>query len=283
VLQEPYIERARRAGYQVLLSSADVPNAIVDVVVASDRLIGRAPATVEAVVHAYYRRIDQVISRGGALARQIAEDGKLSEEDARAVVAGIHFFTAVAASRWLSDGKLDRRIAATATILTLAGRLDGLPADAAGLVEGRHMESAAANTRRLVASIRSEDPELAARLEGADEHVMGGDVDTKQLEGAVALGELGQATFAPGSGRLDANGQAAVDAAATRINDFNPTTTVVLLSGRGDDDATGIARAETVRQALRGKGLTHRMALDSGGAKPSGESDRVTITLLRAP
>ena len=283
VLWEPFVEKARLAGYNVVLSSADVPNSIVDVLVASDRLIAGGSETLEQVVQTYYRRIEQGITRRGTLTQQIADDSNLTEQDAHAVVEGIQFFSAVAAHRWLADGELDKRIASTAAILTLVGGLEAPPPDRAALFDARYVTAAAAQTRKLIDSIRDEQPKLAARLEGAQRLGAGGDVDPEQLRGAAVLGNLGQATFELGGDSLDPAGQKVLDDAVGRIADFNTLTTVVVLSGRGADRAAGTERAKAVKQALANKGVVHRMAVESLGAKGPGEQDRVTIKLVRAP
>ena len=46
VLWEPYVTQAQQQGYSVVLSSGDVPNTIVDVIVASDELIASNPGVV---------------------------------------------------------------------------------------------------------------------------------------------------------------------------------------------------------------------------------------------
>lgn len=281
ILWQPFVERARLAGYNVVLSSADVPDSIVDVLVASDRLLAQG-AIVEDVVRNYYRRIDTGIVRRGTLAQQIAEDAELSEADAGAVLAGIELFTAVSASRWFETKRFDKRIAATGAILTLAGRLDKPPSDPSQLYDGKYVALAADSTRALISSISSEQPELARRLEGAEQqHGAGTDIDPTTLQGAAELGDLGQVTFSGAD--VDANGKKVIDDAAADIDDFNAASTVVTLTGRAADQPTGLERAASVRAQLRGKGIRHPMSVGTTGVKGAGEQDRVTIKLVRAP
>ncbi|MEB3213408.1 MAG: hypothetical protein VKL39_18815, partial [Leptolyngbyaceae bacterium] len=117
VLWEPFVTQARQQGYTVVLSSEDAPKSIVDVIVASDRLLQSNPDAVSELLESYYRRIDANVRDSSQLQAQIAEDGGLSAEDAAAVVDGIEFFTAAEANRWMTDGTLTRRIEATAAVL----------------------------------------------------------------------------------------------------------------------------------------------------------------------
>jgi ABC-type nitrate/sulfonate/bicarbonate transport system substrate-binding protein len=58
VIWEPFVTQARQKGYTVVLSSKDAPEAIVDVVIASDRLLQSQPQVISEFLEAYYRRID---------------------------------------------------------------------------------------------------------------------------------------------------------------------------------------------------------------------------------
>lgn len=92
VIWEPYVTQARQKGYTVVLSSKDAPEAIVDVIVASDRLIQSQPQKISDLLAAYYRRIDANVRDASQLQKQIAQDGKLSSTEANAVLQGIDFW-----------------------------------------------------------------------------------------------------------------------------------------------------------------------------------------------
>jgi OmpA-OmpF porin, OOP family len=92
VIWEPETSAARADGHTVVLSSADVPDAIVDVILASDRLIERDPAAVQAVVRSFYTTMDRYLADRQALTQFYAEDGGLAPEDARSLVAGIRLY-----------------------------------------------------------------------------------------------------------------------------------------------------------------------------------------------
>jgi OmpA-OmpF porin, OOP family len=94
VVWEPDTTAARDAGFTVALSSADVPDSIVDVILASNRLIEADPDAVEAVVDAYYTTMDDFLAHRDALIEAIAEDsgGVLDEAAAASVVDGIKLY-----------------------------------------------------------------------------------------------------------------------------------------------------------------------------------------------
>ena len=98
VVWEPDTTAARNAGYTVALSSADVPDSIVDVIVVSNRLIEEDPAAVEALVEAYYTTMDDFLAHRDALIAAIAEDSAEASGDqpdeaaAASVVDGIKLY-----------------------------------------------------------------------------------------------------------------------------------------------------------------------------------------------
>lgn len=82
IVWEPYVTRARKQGYTVVLSSRDTPGVIVDAIVASNRLLQSQPDKVSELLSVYYRRIDANIRDASQLQNQIATDGGLSPSDA---------------------------------------------------------------------------------------------------------------------------------------------------------------------------------------------------------
>jgi len=127
IIWEPYVEKARKNGYTVLLSSKDVPNAIVDVIVASDSLISAKPKKLEDFLAAYYGRMDGSSIDSSDLKTQIKEDGGLKSAEATAVLQGINFFYSLEARKWLTDGTLKKSIIDTGRVLTLANRINQVP------------------------------------------------------------------------------------------------------------------------------------------------------------
>jgi len=102
VVWEPETTAARAAGHTVTLSSADVPHSIVDVIVASDRLIERDPNAVQAVVTAFYTRMDQLLADPAALQAFYATDGQLDPEVAQQLIAGIKLYGTTEAAEYLN-------------------------------------------------------------------------------------------------------------------------------------------------------------------------------------
>ncbi|MEO0947067.1 MAG: hypothetical protein AAFY11_02785, partial [Cyanobacteria bacterium J06641_5] len=165
VLWEPFVSRARQQGYTVVLSSQDAPNAILDVIVASEELIAGEEDALSNFLTTYYRYIDKNARNDGELQAQIATDGNLSATEARWVANGIDFFTSVEVDRWMKDGTLEKRIGATAAILTLSGQLSQVPA-AETLYSDRFIAEAVQNTEALIQLIEVDNHELARYLRG---------------------------------------------------------------------------------------------------------------------
>ena len=103
VIWEPDTSAAREAGHTIALSSADVPNSIVDVIVASDRLIERDRAAVQAVVTAFYTTMDDYLADPTALRAFYAEDGGLDLEATGQLIAGIQLYGSADAKAYLNQ------------------------------------------------------------------------------------------------------------------------------------------------------------------------------------
>jgi hypothetical protein len=102
IIWEPYVNRARQKGYPVVLSSKDTPEKIIDVIVASDRLIANSSKAVESFITTYYNHIDKSYLDGTKFKQQIAKDGNFSESDAGNVLQGIRFLNAPESLEWMS-------------------------------------------------------------------------------------------------------------------------------------------------------------------------------------
>jgi ABC-type nitrate/sulfonate/bicarbonate transport system substrate-binding protein len=89
IIWEPFVSQARQKGYTVVLFRGDAPGSIVDVIVASNRLLESKPDMVSDLLEAYYRRIDANVRDSSQLQAQIAEDGNLSPTDASAWWMGL--------------------------------------------------------------------------------------------------------------------------------------------------------------------------------------------------
>lgn len=276
VLWEPFVTQARQQGYTVVLSSNDAPNSIVDVIVASDRLVNSQPAVIAAFLENYYRRIDSNVRDASQLQTQIAEDGALSPAEAGAVLQGIDFFTAAEAQTWMTDGTLQRRIEAIAAVLVLSGRLNDLPAEPDALYTNTFLNEAAQNTQTLIDLVRADNPELAERLAGATEETLSiPQVTTEEVQAAPDIGNLnveGKVEFGTGSAQLTATGQQTLQGLVTEIQEFNPETVAIRVIGHtsrtGPHDINqqlSQARAQVVVDFLRNQGIPHNIIAEGKG------------------
>ena len=166
VLREPYVTQARRQGDTVILSSKDTPEAVIDVIVASERLIQTKPDQISELLEAYYRRIDANVREPSQLQAQIADDGQLPANEAAAVLQGIEFFTALESKEWMNDGNLEKRIGSIAAVLVLAGYLNEVPQTPKELFAPEFIAKAASNTETLIRLVGVDNPKLADELSG---------------------------------------------------------------------------------------------------------------------
>ena len=276
VLWEPFVTQARQQGYTVVLSSNDAPNSIVDVIVASDQLVQSRPEVINTFLNNYYRRIDANVRDASQLQAQIAEDGALSPADAGADLQGIDFFTAAEAQAWMTDGTLQRRIAAIAAVLVLSGRSNVLPSSPETLFTEAHLQEAAQNTQTLIELVRSDNPDLAERLAGSTEQTLVvPQVTAAEVQAAPDIGNLnvqGQVEFGTGSAQLTAAGQQTLQGLKQEIQEFNPETLAVRVIGH--TSRTGSAdlnqqlsqeRAQVVVDYLRSQGLQHNIVAEGKG------------------
>ena len=273
VIWEPYVAQARRQGYSVVLSSQDAPSAIVDVLVASNRLMQSNPEAISQLLEKYYRRIDANIRNASQLQTQIAEDGQLSAGDAAAVIAGIDFFTATEAKSWLAEGTLTRRIDSTAAILTLANRLEAVPASAGDLYTAQFVTEAANNTQALIDLIKADNPALADKLAGTSPTVLPVAPSESQIQDGTDIGNFqvrGQVSFNRGSAQLTPEGQKTLTQLANDLKTFNQETIAIRVIGHtsrsGDASANLVLsqqRAAVVAEQLRNAGV--KLTIQSEG------------------
>ena len=281
VLWEPFVTQARRQGYTVVLSSHDTPNTIVDVLVASDRVIAQCPEAIVGLLTAYYRHIDSNTQNNARLKTQIQTDGDLSAEEAELVLNGIDFFTSVEAAQWMQDGTLAQRLQATGAILTLAGELNAPPAQPKTLYSDQFIREAVTNTETLIGLIEADNPPLAAALRGkpiatdAEAPATNPDADREQIKAAAPIGNLnvrGEVTFATGSAQLTPASLQTLNQLATEIGEFNQDTVAIRIIGHTSQ--TGAAqlnqtlsqqRAQAVVTYLQSRGLDRKIIAEGKG------------------
>ena len=294
VLWEPFITQAKQDDYSVVLSSKDAPNAIVDVIVASDRLIESQPQALSQLLASYYRRIDANVRDASQLQAQVAEDGDLSVADASAIIAGSNFFTATEAQGWLTDGTLEKRIRATAAVLTLSNRLGKVPEAPDTLFTEQFVTQAASNTQALIDMVRADNPELADKLAGQlntaitpsasvgkasaktdAEETASNTIAPETIAQSPAIGNLqirGKVEFNTDSAQLTEEGKRTLDQIAEQLKEFNKDTVAVRIIGHtsraGDAAANQTlsqARASAVAQQLQGMGVALAMQPEGRG------------------
>jgi ABC-type nitrate/sulfonate/bicarbonate transport system substrate-binding protein len=103
IIWAPDTSAALSKGYTIALSSKDVPDSIVDVIVASNKLVKRDPNAVQAVVQAFYSKMDDLIARPSALAQFIATDGNLDVASAQSVLDGIKLYGSRDADSFMNE------------------------------------------------------------------------------------------------------------------------------------------------------------------------------------
>ncbi len=277
VLWEPLITEARTQGNTVLLSSADAPTVIVDIAVASDRILESNPQAVKEFVEKYYHQIDSSIQNRAVLTSQIAADGNLNDLEAAAVFKGIHFFTSVEAQDWMNSETLDKRIGALAGILALSGTIDEVPPDFKALYNADFVNSAATRTNKLIEMVSQDNPKLAMLLKGAKlpastSNVKDSEAQVKQGADIGNVAFKGEVKFAFGSAMLTAEGKRTLDTLAIDIAEFNPTT--IAIKVQGHTSKTGSAnlnqklsqdRANVVVSYLKQKQLSHKFLAEGLG------------------
>lgn len=276
VIWEPYVTQARKQGYTVVLSSQDAPRAIVDVIVASNRAIESQPQKIAQLLEAYYRRLDANIRQPSRIQEQIAEDGKLSPDEAVAVLQGIDFFTSIEAKEWMTTDILEKRIASTAAVLVLTGKIKEIPENTQELFASNFINKPAKNTEALIALVRDDNPQLADRLAGKGTTIkVAQQTSPSQISVSPEIGILqfdGEIIFESGSAVLSEDSQHALDRLAQKISEFNASTVAVRVIGHTSRTGTGqinqtlsLERAEVVVEALRDRGLSHKFVAEGNG------------------
>lgn len=278
VLWEPFVTQARQQGYTVVLSSRDVPNVIIDVIVASDRLLQSHPQTVSDLVEGYYRHIDVNSVRDNSLLQeQISEDGSLKSSEAATVLRGIQFFTGAEAKDWITAGTLKQRISSTAAVLVLAGQLNQVPRAPEQLFASQFITRAASNTQNLIDDVRGADPELAEQLSSQTKADTANQIaSASQIRPASDIGNLqvrGKVNFARGSLQLTDPGKQTLSQLAQEIAEFNPGAIAVQVIGHTSqmgsasfNQSLSQKRAQAVVNYLRSRGLKHNFAAGGKGS-----------------
>ncbi len=282
VLWEPFVATAQSQGNTVALSSADAPKTIVDVIVASDRILSNNPEAVTEFVSTYYHNIDSSLQNSGLLAHQIAIDGKMKPQEAQTVAKGIDFFSSIEANQWMRSGVLQQRIEAISSILTLAGKIDNIPSET-NLFTAEHLTPAANRTSRLIEVIEEDNPQLAAKFKGVSKKSKA--ITPDKIASAPTIGDLsfrGEVKFPTGSAQLNPQSQATIAKLGVEIAEFNPENIAIKVQGHTSKTGSALVnkklsqqRAEAVvKQLKQHHNLPHSFISEGlGFAEPLAEID----------
>lgn len=301
VIWEPYVTQAKQKGYTVVLSSKDAPNAIVDIIAASNRVIESQPEKISELLAAYYRRIDSNVSQPSQLQAQIAGDGGLPTNEAKAVLQGIDFFTSLETRDWMNQGTLIQRITSTAATLALAGRIENVPPNPEQLFTSQLIKKASESTESLVNLVKADNPELADKLLGKSSTNTEApkQLQPEEISQAPDIGNLkvrGEVKFTSGSAELTSEGKQTLDKLSSEIKEFNKQTVAVRIIGHtsktGSSDINqklSKARADVVVQYLKNKSLDHNLVAEGRGFSSllpnippeSSQQQRTEIRLVR--
>ncbi|MBE9030035.1 OmpA family protein [filamentous cyanobacterium LEGE 11480] len=298
ILWEPFVHQAKQQGNTVVLSSADVPKTIVDVIVASQPIMNSQPKAVQAFIETYYQRIDATLQDPNQLVRQIALDGKLTQSEAKAVNRGIQFFTSVEAQEWMKSGQLDQRIKSISSILALAGKGTPVTDNPQSLYSAIYLSPVAKRTKTLMQAIAIDNPELAKRLRRRSTAPVP-QPKTVAINQAPAVGHLkvrGEVKFQTGSAELTGDSAATLQQLAQQIREFSPNTIGIQIQGHTSRTGTAALnqklsaqRAAAVERYLQTQQVNHYLTSEGlGYSKPLPGSDpasplnqRTVIRLVR--
>lgn len=233
VLWEPFVSQAQSQGNTIALSSRDAPKTIVDIIVASDRVMANNPEAVTEFISAYYQSIDSGLQDSSLLIHQIAIDGKMEPQEAKTIRNGIQFFSSLEAQKWMTTGILQQRIEAVAAILALAGKIEDIPADSDTLFTAEYLKPAVERTNRLLKTISADNPELAQKLQGVSTAPKKS-VSSAEVAAAKPIGNLtvrGEVHFQTGSAHLTQESKEVLAKLKTEIAEFNPENIAIKVQG----------------------------------------------------
>ena len=271
VLWEPFVSKAKENGNTIILSSKDVPNSIIDVIVASES-IQKQPEQLSTFLNNYYQHLDGLIENTNAMNTQIAEDGKLSQQDASNITSGIDFFSAIESKQWMIDGTLQQRIDSTAGILTLTGDLSNLPQPQ--IFSPKYLTQAVTNSEQRIATIEQTEPNIAKIIRGENPSTST-KIKPEPLPSPQNVGSLsirGDISFSRGSATLSPNSRQTLNQVATELGDFNKQTTSIKIVGytsktgaANSNKLLSLQRAQVVSAYLKEQGVQLQIIAEGKG------------------
>ncbi len=164
VLFEPFITKATNKGYKVVFSTKDDPQAVIDVLVASNRLLKKQPDKISKFLELYYLHINSYLYEPELMREQIqSDDPELSPDEAKNIYEGIHFFTASEANDWLTNGKLKERIVYVGELLRLAKKQPKIPKEPEDIFTAQPIEVAVVDNKKIC-KILGDKPQVEKRI-----------------------------------------------------------------------------------------------------------------------
>jgi OOP family OmpA-OmpF porin len=103
IIWEPDTTTARAEGFTIALSSKDVPDSIIDVIVASSKVLQRDANAVRALVGSFYGFMDNMLANPTQLQSFLAKDGGIDNAAAGSVIAGIKLYGSRDADQFLNQ------------------------------------------------------------------------------------------------------------------------------------------------------------------------------------
>ena len=307
VLWEPDITDAKENQYKVLLSSYHLPNTIIDVVVASDRLINSQRQTIVNFLKKYYTHMDSGFQKEcSKLQEQIrndAKDARFSPNDAKKVLESIYFFSSVEAKEWMTNKKLEERIEHTV-----------------GVLKRKNIDNALSNEPATKLFDRTFIEEAVKPLQKAESDVKlpsGNDCisNNRSIGIETTVGDLAgenieyegrkDIQFNSGLSQLTEDGKKRLDEIAQKIAEYNPDIITVKVIGHtsktgnlapqynqnlSEERAKAVKNhLETFKDKLEAKlKLTHKIEYSGEGynksiegTRPEDESNQRTEILLQ--
>lgn len=263
ILWEPFVTKARQLGHQPVLTSADVPETIIDVLIASDEMIENRPDELRRVIAAQYARVNASRLDSTALKLQIAKDGEISEAEAGTVLRGIDFFRADEANQWFTTGILDQKIEFTSAILAASGRLAQLPEDPTQFYTNEFLDVAIANSIELDKRLALDNPPAPQAAP-----------KPAKVQAAAPIGKISEdITFELSSVLLDPGDKQALDTVVETAKGFGGNTAIQITghtSASGSPERNTVlskGRVESVAQYLKGKQFTGDLIVKRVGSE----------------
>jgi serine/threonine protein kinase/ABC-type nitrate/sulfonate/bicarbonate transport system substrate-binding protein len=280
LLREPWLSKAIDAGMTVAISTHDLPSAVIDVLVASPRVLAEQPELVDAVVGAYYEGIVAQQNTPQELITSITRDLGLTSEEAARALAGSCLLDAVGAQAWLvaperGEPLLAEAIETTWATLRSHAKVSGEVPSSSELIDPRAATAAAAIERNLpVQDVHGSLAQCLARAAPT--------APTTQALGELELPDGDAEWFVSGQATLTDAGKLAMIELAARLRAFNPVSVSAEVIGHGESSRPiAQARALAVVEHLRAAGVTlplRTRGVSGAQAEPAPQSIQIDLS-----